>query len=115
VISVYSKSEYVVGGQTLVPGGSVIVIGGTTLSLAAGASQLVEGTQTAVETAGIGGIVWNMLGGSGAAATSTRVAGVAVQSSNSSATFQPASGSGRIRLSLGAVGALFGLCVITVI
>ena len=100
------------GDQILVPGGSAIVVGGTTLSLASGASQLVKGTQIVAQTAGIGGIVWSMLGGSGAVTTSTMVAGVAVQSSNSSATFQQASGSGLVRLSLGAVGALFGLCII---
>jgi hypothetical protein len=64
-VTANAQSEYVVGGQTLVPGGPGIVISGTTISLAPGATQVVVGSSTA----GLGTVILSGLGGSGATET----------------------------------------------
>ena len=41
-----SKSEYTIGGQTLIPGGPALTVSGTRLSLAPSATQVVVGSNT---------------------------------------------------------------------
>ena len=60
-----SASDYIIASQTLIPGGPPITVSGTQLSLFPGASDLVIGTSTIDETAGLGGYIWSGIGGVG--------------------------------------------------
>ncbi|TKA48844.1 hypothetical protein B0A54_00920 [Friedmanniomyces endolithicus] len=70
VIAANSKSQYLVGSQTLVPGGPAITVSGTVISLASGAAEIVVGTQSEVVATGLGGYIWSGLGAGPTAATS---------------------------------------------
>ncbi|KAK4542002.1 hypothetical protein LTR36_007202 [Oleoguttula mirabilis] len=62
LITADSKSQYIIGSQTLSPGGSAITVSGTIVSLAPGATELVVGTSSEGAVSGIGGYIWSGLG-----------------------------------------------------
>ncbi|KAI9778133.1 MAG: hypothetical protein M1839_008342 [Geoglossum umbratile] len=57
-----SLSQFIIGGQTLVPGGPAITVSGTRISIASGATSVVVGTSTAREAgsekSGAGRVGW---------------------------------------------------------
>lgn len=84
IITPNSNTEYLIFSETLSPGGPPITVFGTRYSLATGASILIEGTQTetlATKT-GLGGYIWEGIGGS---PTTSSMFGLASSSDVSSA------------------------------